>query len=47
MKKVEFIKDYSSKKKGDTFVCDSMLAATLIGKGVAKVFVEKKQPKKK
>ena len=45
MKKVEFIKDYSTKKKGDTAICDGYIASSLISKGVAVIFKEKKVKK--
>lgn len=46
MKKVEFTKDFATKKKGDTWECDSMLASNLVHQlKVAKYF--KKTSKKK
>ena len=45
MRKVEFIKNYSAKKKGEAGNYDSLLASYLVHKAkVAKYFVEK--PKK-
>lgn len=35
--KIEFTKDYATKKKGDSMEVDSMLARNLIDKKVAKV----------
>lgn len=47
MKKVEFIKDFANKKKGDTFECDSMLANQLVNSDkVAIYFIVKKEVKK-
>lgn len=41
MKKVTFIKDFATKKKGDVWLCDSMLASQLIHTDkVAEYFVE-------
>jgi hypothetical protein len=38
MVKIEFIKDFATKKKGDTWECHGMLASTLINKKVAKKY---------
>ena len=46
MKTVIFTKDFATKKKGDEFTCDSMLASQLVrGDKVAKFKTDK--PKKK
>ena len=34
--KIEFIKDFATKKKGDVWECDGMLASHLISRKVAK-----------
>lgn len=41
MIKVTFIKEFATKKKGDTFECDSILASKLIRKKVAKKATKK------
>jgi len=40
MKKVQFIKDFATKKKGDVDQYDSMLAHSLVAKKVAKYVKE-------
>ena len=46
MKKIQFIKDFATKKKGDIWECDSQLASRLIrDKKVAKAYI-KGRPKK-
>ena len=46
MVKIEFIKDFATKKKGDQWECDSLLACDLINKKVAKKISKKGRPKK-
>ena len=41
--KVEFIKDFATKLKGDTADLDSQLASQLIVRKIAKLYVEKKK----
>jgi len=36
MRQIEFIKDFATRKKGELIFVDSMLANTLINKGVEK-----------
>jgi hypothetical protein len=38
---IEFLKDYATKKKGDTMQIDSMVASDLIKKKVVKVRLRK------
>ena len=46
MEKIQFTKDFATKKKGDVWECDSMLAHNLINKDkVAKKYI-KGRPKK-
>jgi hypothetical protein len=45
MRKIEFIKDFATKKKGELWECDGLLAASLIHRKVAKYF--KPRAKKK
>lgn len=49
MKEIIFTADFATKKKGDIFTCDSMLASQLVNVDkVAKYnTVEAEQPKKK
>lgn len=48
MIKIEFTEDFATKKKGDTFECDGMLASQLIRVDkVAKIYKEKKNKVKK
>lgn len=47
MVKVIFIKDFATRKKGDVVEYDGMLAATLINKKVAKLYVKPKKEVKK
>lgn len=44
--KVEFLDDFANKKKGEITECDSILAASLVNRGVAKKVVEKVKDKK-
>lgn len=45
--KIEFTKDFATKKKGDTWECNSMLASQLINRSkVAKVYKKKIKSKK-
>jgi hypothetical protein len=37
MVEIEFTKDFATKKKGDKWACDSMLANRLINEKVAKI----------
>jgi len=41
MIKVEFLQDFATKKKGEVWGCSSMLACSLIRRGVAKKATEK------
>ena len=43
--KIQFIKDFATKKKNDIWGCDGILARTLINKKVAKKYI-KGRPKK-
>ena len=46
MREIEFTKDFATKKKGDRWICDSMLANQLVQvEKVAKYY--KKESKKK
>lgn len=49
MTAIEFTEDFATKKKGEVWSCDSMLACSLIKKGVAKktTEVEEEKPKRK
>jgi len=44
MKEIVFIKDFATKKKGDKWTCDSMLASQLVNIDKVAKFVK---PKKK
>lgn len=47
MVKIEFIKDFATKKKGETWDCDSMLASQLVRvEKVAKYYEKEKKAKK-
>lgn len=41
MVKIKFIKPYANKKKGDIAVVDSVIASSIIKKGVAEVYKKK------
>ena len=44
---IEFTKDFATKKKGDNWECNSMLASKLINRSkVAKVYKKKSKAKK-
>jgi hypothetical protein len=46
MLKVEFLEDFATKKKGDVWECDSLLASQLVNvEKVAKYYEEKKAVK--
>jgi len=45
MIKIEFTKDFATKKKGEKWKCDSMLANRLVREKVAKYFKEKEDKK--
>lgn len=50
MRTVEFTKDFATKKKGDSFTCDGMLASRLVRKDKVAKFIDIKKkttPKKK
>ena len=50
MREIEFTADFATKKKGDSWICDSMLASTLVHQDkVAKYtdVTDKKQKTKK
>lgn len=47
MVKIEFTKDYATRKKGDVWECQGTLATKLIKEGVAKKFDGKKKPANK
>lgn len=47
MRKVEFIKDFATKKKGEVGEYDGTLSTRLISKGVARIPKVKKPRKKK
>jgi hypothetical protein len=40
MRKIIFLNDFATKKKGEFWVCDSMLASQLVTDGEAKYFEE-------
>lgn len=44
--KVQFLDDYANKKKGEEMDCNSILAASLVNRGVAKKVVEKVKKEK-
>jgi hypothetical protein len=46
MRKIEFIKDFATHKKGDVVLRDSMLCRSLIDEKVAKYYVAKSKAKK-
>lgn len=46
MKEVEFTKDFAAKKKGDKWVCDSMLAAQLVNQDKVAKYVKQGGGKK-
>ena len=46
MKEVEFTKDFATKKKGDTWKCDSLLASQLVHVDKVAKYVTKKTTKK-
>ncbi len=48
MRKIIFIKDFATKKKGDTWECDSLLASSLVHQDkVAEYFTDKQKETKK
>lgn len=47
MKEVIFIEDFADKKKGESFVCDSMLASHLVRVDKVAKFPEDVKKKKK
>lgn len=46
MKKVEFTKDFATKKAGDVFTCDGQLASQLVNSDKVAKYVTKKAVKK-
>jgi len=46
MRKVEFIKDFATKKKGDVWECDSQLASQLVNVDKVAKYLEIKPIKK-
>lgn len=47
MKEVEFTKDFATKKKGDKWRCDGLLASQLVHKDKVAKYVTKKVTKPK
>jgi hypothetical protein len=46
MKEVIFTVDFATKKKGESFLCDSMLASTLVNIDKVAKYAEKPKAKK-
>lgn len=47
MREIEFLKDFATKKKGDTWKCDGLLASQLVRVDKVAKYVEEKPKGKK
>lgn len=47
MREIEFTKDFATRKKGDTWKCDGLLASQLVHRDKVAKYVEAEKPKPK